>query len=180
MELVVVIAIFIIITAVVLANAPQFRENANLDLISQEVSLHIRGAQVYGLGTRFVEGSDYDAFGVHFSTAEETDGGPLANKYQFYLYGSIGGGVGLEANLVESYRLSGGSFEIFELSVDGNPVNQLSILFQRPETKAKFFHSGSNSECSSCNEAKIVIKSIREDKEKTITVRRSGQIIVGN
>lgn len=48
LELIVVIAIFLIITAVVVADIPNFRSKSSLDLTVSEVATYIRGAQVYG------------------------------------------------------------------------------------------------------------------------------------
>ncbi|KKS77556.1 MAG: hypothetical protein UV64_C0006G0011 [Parcubacteria group bacterium GW2011_GWC1_43_11b] len=50
-EMIVVIAIFTIVTGIVLANLPGFRSKTSLDLMAQEVALQIRGAQLYAMNT---------------------------------------------------------------------------------------------------------------------------------
>ena len=45
-EMIVVIAIFGIVTTIILANLPTFRDRSSLDLVAQEVAINIRGAQV--------------------------------------------------------------------------------------------------------------------------------------
>ena len=51
-EMLVVIAIFGIVTTILLFNLPTFRNQASLDLVAQEVAITIRGAQVFGGGGR--------------------------------------------------------------------------------------------------------------------------------
>lgn len=48
LELMVVIAIFAIMTGILVADLPNFREKSSLDLTVSEVATYIRGAQVYG------------------------------------------------------------------------------------------------------------------------------------
>lgn len=48
LELMVVIAIFAIMTGILAADLPNFREKSSLDLTVSEVATYIRGAQVYG------------------------------------------------------------------------------------------------------------------------------------
>lgn len=48
LELMVVIAIFAVMTGILVADLPNFREKSSLDLTVSEVATYIRGAQVYG------------------------------------------------------------------------------------------------------------------------------------
>ena len=65
LEMMVVTGIFVVVTGVVLANLPRFRNRASLDLTAQEIALPVREAQVYGTATR-VAGDSYPSYGVHF------------------------------------------------------------------------------------------------------------------
>src|SRR3989338_9771847 len=67
-EMMVVLTIFGIMTAVVLANLPAFRDKTALDLIAQEIATTIRQAQVYGIGTRSAgSSSNFSAYGIYFN-----------------------------------------------------------------------------------------------------------------
>ena len=52
-EMLVVVSIFTIVTAVVLANLPSFRDKSSLDLVAQEIAIQIRGAQTYAMSTLY-------------------------------------------------------------------------------------------------------------------------------
>lgn len=52
LELIVVMAIFLIITAVVIADIPNFRQKSSLDLTANEVATYIRGGQVFGISQK--------------------------------------------------------------------------------------------------------------------------------
>lgn len=173
-ELMVVIAIFLIITGVVLVNAPQFRERANLDLVAQEVSLHIRGAQVFGLGTVAGQNLDYNSYGIHFSVTESGN----ANPKEFYLFGSDQ--LVSSDSRVNSYEISGGSFEISNLCYENTfgciSADDISIIFQRPKTQAIFFID--DELCPECGLVRITLESVRENKSRDVVVSRNGQIYV--
>lgn len=64
--MIVVITIFLIITGVILANLPNYREQKNLDLVAQEIVTTIRQTQVYGLSSKKFSNS-FVPYGVYFS-----------------------------------------------------------------------------------------------------------------
>lgn len=66
LELIVVMAIFLIITVVVVADIPNFRQKSSLDLTVSEVSTYVRGAQVYGASQKGGESTNL-VFGISFS-----------------------------------------------------------------------------------------------------------------
>lgn len=59
-ELMVVMAIFAIITAIVLYNTPDFKNKNNLEIVTAEVATYIRGAQIYSVA-RKVSSTNSDA-----------------------------------------------------------------------------------------------------------------------
>lgn len=105
LELIVVIAIFLIITAVVMTDIPNFRQNSALDLTVSEVATYIREAQIYG--------------------ASQKGGAPTVSSYvikfmsghsDFYLYQDTAStpidGKELNGFTIASLKVSGSSNQI--------------------------------------------------------------------
>jgi len=69
LELIVVIAIFLIITAVVIADIPNFHRRSSLDLVTSEIITYIRGAQTYGASQKGVTTGPSTplVYGIHIS-----------------------------------------------------------------------------------------------------------------
>lgn len=66
LEMMVVIFIITVMTGVLLGNLPNFRDSTTLQLVTQEVAVTIRGAQVFGIGTRVVTGGGFPGHGIYF------------------------------------------------------------------------------------------------------------------
>ncbi len=66
LELMVVLAIFAIMTGILIADIPNFREKSSLDLTVNEVATYIRGAQVYGAAQKGGVANAGVTYGVHF------------------------------------------------------------------------------------------------------------------
>ena len=89
LELMVVLTIFTIMTGVVLANLPQFRDQAALQLIAEDVALAIRQAQVYGGATRGLQsttGTDFYTYGLVFNINNGGMGGGGATDKSFVMF----------------------------------------------------------------------------------------------
>ena len=142
-ELTVVLAIFALISATVLANYRGFGRKTLLKNLAYQVALSLREAQVSGITGRNVDlsgGSYYSSYGVYFSAIDknqyiffkdrETIGAP--HKYD----GSI--------ELVKSYSISP-KFHISNLCTRNSaassclPANELHISFKRPEPDAYIY-----------------------------------------
>ncbi len=68
-ELLVTLAIFTILTVVVLANYPSFNNKIALEILAQNIALSIREAQVYGISIRATDITETElapAYGAHF------------------------------------------------------------------------------------------------------------------
>ena len=85
-ELIVSIAIFTIITSVVIFNNSEFNSNVLVTNLSYEVALAIRQAQTYGLSVK--NGADYP-FGVYFDLSGNPD--DLTNGKSFLIFGDVNG-----------------------------------------------------------------------------------------
>ena len=92
-EMITVVAIITIMTGVVLANFPDFRERASLELVAQEVSLVIRQAQAFGAQTRSIGSGafPFPSYGVYFNFKLNDPNYPALPKGAFVLFGDGSG-----------------------------------------------------------------------------------------
>jgi len=140
-EMLVVVGIMVIVTGVVLANFPGFRNKSNLDLVAQEVAVAIRQAQTYGIATR-EKGGTFDSYGVNFvnnnstrfiifadkstsGTQNKYDSGELVEQFDFK------GGIKLASNGLKFCGNSGCT------DFAGNPQAGVNIMFYRPDPERK-------------------------------------------
>ncbi len=93
-ELVVVIAIFIIITGIVVADIPSFQNKSSLDLTVSEVATYIRGAQVYGAVQKDTpSGVGKSVYGISLTQGAsefylfQNDKAPLPHKENYVIKG---------------------------------------------------------------------------------------------
>lgn len=182
-EMITVVAIFFVITGIILVNAPQFRDRLSIDLVASEVAINIRSAQVYGAATKASVRQTYPSFGIHFD---------ISSPDQFLLYGAdleettlgVNGGFieGDDYTVEETYLLPAG-FKIYQLCAGADcDINNLDILYRRPALDAEFYVDNDASECPSsvCSQSVIVIQSVKENKKKQVTIYKNGQIAIEN
>lgn len=164
-EMMVVVSIIIIMTGVVLAGLPGFRDRSSLDLVAQEVALVIRQAQAFGSQTRFAA-TAFPSYGIYFNpgnVAGVPSGGGTANaSFSLFAdadrnghYNGPGAGCGTaNSECREVYNLSGGitlsgaqlcnKSGATETCQPPNP-NYLNIVFNRPNPEAHFADNNSSS-----------------------------------
>lgn len=179
MEMVVVVAIFAIITGIVVANIPQLRNKISIDLVAQSIALNIRGAQVYGIGTRQVDNVTPAAYGIHFSQNEEQS---FILFYSETSDDAYGGSVDCsvdDVQCVEKYALNGAYIESVCLGNGpcSNPPDEMDILYVRPSSEATFFANGvvqNNIDKVSVN----ACSTVNVGECRLIEVWRNGQISV--
>ena len=186
-----VLSIFTIMTGVVLANLPQFRERTALQLVAQKMSVTVREAQVYGVGVKSSSDSGVDVFpshGIYFD--------PVASNNKSYVLfadkltandrydvgtGSCGSAT---TECVTKYDLTG-TVEIDTLTLCqsancSSSINVtgdgLNIVFDRPKTEANFTNLSGGS--LSASYARIIIKSSRSGEQRFIDVWNTGQISI--
>ncbi len=184
-EMITVMAIFFVVTGIILANAPQFRDRLSIDLVANEVAINIRTAQVYGSATKtsLKNPGVYPSFGIHFDSAKDTE---------FLLYSvdtsdtqkGEGGGFKEDATVEETYVLPTG-FKFVGLCDEltcGSNMSNLDILYRRPKLDAEFYTENPENECipSRCDGVVVVLQSIKEGKQKKVVIYRSGQISIEN
>ena len=193
-EMMVVIAIFGIVTVVVLANLPVFRDRTSLDLVAQEVAIHLRGAQVFGAGGRVGATAERPTYGLHF---EQVEGGQIVFQLFRDIPDSNGDGnqafdgendddckpgnflPDRECELEQIYTVSKG-FLIPLLKVNGaasgdTEPESMDILFTRPKLEPVIAINGTDTEAES---AEIIIQSIRTKECRSVKIWNNGQIAV--
>ena len=184
-EMLVVVGIMVIVTGVVLANFPGFRNESNLDLVAQEVAVAIRQAQTYGIATR-EKGGTFDSYGVNFvnnnstrfiifadkstsGTQNKYDSGELVEQFDFK------GGIKLASNGLKFCGNSGCT------DFAGNPQAGVNIMFYRPDPEATFKKTdGGNFVNVDTSVFSIFITNGKtgDENKREIIVHRSGHIYV--
>jgi prepilin-type N-terminal cleavage/methylation domain-containing protein len=193
-EMVVVIGIVVVITGVVLANLPRFRSNISLDLIAQDVAITVRQAQVFGLGSRQFAADKFPAYGIHFKSIGGLTPSPQAgrvitlfadnnNQDGFYNTGdSCQSSTESGTECVQEFHLEGGVVVDSLCTGGGQQLSELGIVFERPKPEPKF--SGVLLESTTLlfddDYVKIVLRSERDNRTKTVIVRPTGQIEVSS
>lgn len=190
-ELMVVLAIFSVITGIILNNAPEFRDKTSLELVAQNIALNIRGAQVYGAGTKVIGTDAPQSFGIHFNQGQKTNFLLFADLDSNDRYSNIA--FDCQNNeCLELYKLRGA--KIYRICIgSGNnctfldeigPAAMVDIIYTRPQSEADFCIRSDYSSPScldsytSASSLIIGIANNKEDKFREVTVWRNGQIEV--
>ncbi|MDO8183681.1 MAG: type II secretion system protein [bacterium] len=172
-EMIVVIAIFGIVTTVVLANLPTFRDRSSLDLVAQEVAINIRGAQVAGASGQIQSTTGQPTWRINFKKAN------FGSPSTFWLYRD---GID-KAEPEKTFTLSANFvLESMCLVVSGDacdlsPFDTLDIIFTRPNLEPKFVKDNTTPVLDAVS-ARIVVKALRSDETRRIEVYNNGQISV--
>lgn len=165
-EMITVIAIFGILTAIVVGNYSKFTNDAVLTNMAYEIALSIREAQTYGVAVTNRSASFENSFGISFDTSSET---------QIYtLYEDKNSNNVLDSGEdIKTYTLQR-SIKIIDVEDDDcNTVsnNLLNIIFDRPNPEPTI--NGSDD----LSGARIVIQS-PELTKRYVVIRNNGQIYV--
>ena len=177
-ELLVSIAIFALMTALLVAKYGNFNQSILLNNLAYDIALNIRSAQSYGLNVRGVASSGGNPsefkypFGVRF----------INNNNNFILFADIDadGFYDTGETILSTVTIKSVA-SIDSLCVTNNnscsgTVNSLNITFKRPDPNAII---RGNSDSNNMGMAEIVIKSTDGSKKK-IVIRSNGQIGVEN
>lgn len=182
LELMVVGAIFAVLSAIVLANNSRFGNLIVLQNLAHDVALTIREAQVYGISVQRCDTSkvanctDLNRFnvgyGMHFMEGSD---------YELFADAN-GNGIWDAGETVKALSLTSG-YRIENLcSSQSCGLTRLDILFKRPEPDACISVNGAvtlnQGACiSSVERGSFSVKSNRDD-EVRVVVEKSGQISV--
>jgi prepilin-type N-terminal cleavage/methylation domain-containing protein len=177
-ELLVVTAIFVIISGITLASHSRFGGQVVLENIAYDVALSVRHAQLYGIAVRRTSGGNFDVgYGLHFSSP---------TTYELF-YDALDGNGTYDCDspetceLVEATTIVGGH-RIDDLCVrtvgastfDCGDISRLDILFKRPEPDAYIRANGS---APIYEAAQIILESPR-GQQKAVIIEHTGQISV--
>ncbi len=126
-EMLVVIAIFGIVTGVVLFQYGQFNSQIVMTNTAYEIATTIQQAQVFALGQRVVQGADNmeNRYGVYFNK-EETDG---EKNFIFFVDYAISSGSGsdFEANGTCDADTTDGSGSCYRCTIDDECIDKFKI-----------------------------------------------------
>ena len=159
-ELLVSIAIFTVITSVILAKHSQFSGTLLLENLAYDIALSIRKAQVFGLSVRefTVGSSEFNVgYGIHLDSSDNESYIFLADRDRDEAYGGI-------TEIIETFTLRRGNFisefcGILSNGVEkcsGSDITFLDIIFERPNPEAIIKSSISADEYTS---ARITVSS---------------------
>ncbi|MDQ5889530.1 MAG: hypothetical protein QG609_23 [Patescibacteria group bacterium] len=176
LEMLVVTAIVLIMSGIIIAYIPQFRDRSSLDLVAQEMALNIRSAQAFASGGR-VGGSDsgfidsIPSYGIYMTAGDVSRFFMFTDEdnSKFYEEGDDADSV------FENYDLQG--VYIKEFIVDDENVGDggtVEITYTRPSLQANICY---NNDCGK-NKVEIVLQGRRSDVTRTVGVHNNGQISI--
>jgi prepilin-type N-terminal cleavage/methylation domain-containing protein len=176
-ELLVVMAIFSVISLLILANHSKFNSSVLLGSLAYNIALSIREAQVYGLSVQTFNADFQVGYGIHVTTGT-----------QYLFFADTNASDRYESatdSILQTYSVGQGhTIERFcgvktdgseECSDSATPITHLDILFFRPNPDAII--SADNPGLYSGG--KIVVAS-PSGETRTITVESTGQISVSS
>ncbi|MEN9523999.1 MAG: hypothetical protein RL536_68 [Candidatus Parcubacteria bacterium] len=191
-ELLVSIAIFALMTALVVAKYGNFNQSVLLTNLAYEVALTIRTAQTYGLSVKNSDPDKLDQsnayknpYGVHLDTSNGnnqtitffSDVSPVGGNG---VYTSGSDGVINTFAVKRGAIISGICFGTVGCSANTNYASSgsVDITFKRPDPNALMCSGGNVNNCTS-KYVEISVKAI-DGNTRVITVRENGQISVQN
>lgn len=176
-ELLVSVAIFALMTALVVAKYGSFNQSIFLTNLAYDVALTIRTAQTYGLSVKSADdtapsySSPTYAYGVDLA---------MAVNNQFTLYADRNGNALYDSGeQVSTYAIKRGAVISGVCAADSTDctvgtTGTLSLLFKRPDPQANICFS-------SCGMmmGKVELKAT-DGSVRTVIIRKNGQITVSN
>lgn len=181
-ELMVVSAIFMVLSSVVLSANTRFGNRVILQNLAHEMALTVREAQVYGIAVRRFGTTEFDvAYGMHFELA-------APETYELFADANNSGTSDDGDGVIKETTLRGG-FSVSDICVRtyAGATNcgeaAVDVVFRRPEPDACISVDGvgtydAEGDCTSnYNQARIVIEG-PTGATADIVVESSGQISV--
>ena len=198
-ELIVVIAIFVIISSVALFNQGKLSSDVLITNMAYEVGLAVREAQVYGIGVRGEDaGTTFTGqYGAHFSVQDDTSTRQIlvysdknedsvftpgeeksiyafnnqrGNRITALCVGDLPEGVACDSDEAKSQGSNGTNYR----------VDWLDIVFKRPNPAALMYGPAANGGGSEqkFGKAYIVLNSLDNADCRVVIVESTGQIRV--
>lgn len=187
-ELIVVISIFGIISAITMFNYGRFSSNLVVTNLAYQAALSVREAQVYGISvkrTKTTPNNFNSSYGVWFGEnnsnkdfylfADISGSGGTTNKFDISGPDSLEEKVSLPgANKILRFCLKQGGWLCSDDTGMTGPL--ISIIFRRPNPDA--FIYGLGDWTNTATQAEIQFSSDRGDKISRLTVTDTGQISI--
>jgi prepilin-type N-terminal cleavage/methylation domain-containing protein len=172
LEMLVVIAIFGILSAVVIFNYSAFTNGTLLTNTAYEMALHIRNAQVFGIAARNSETGFKNSYGIHVDIVNSPESytffADTRENNRFDSVDQIIETFNFERGIVvDDVKVTAGSFRCRSVSVFKN----LSVIFERPNSEAVV------NGYRALERTEIVIKSPQESY-RYVNILNNGQIYV--
>lgn len=140
-EMIISVGIFTVMSAIILANYPEFRSRSALDNLTAQIATVYREAQIYGISVREEGDDDFSiGYGVHIDRVlNETELIIFADKDKDFIFSNEDDAV------LETFRLTGGE-KITKLCIPScaleteseDEVDSLTTVFVRPNPDAYF------------------------------------------
>ena len=194
-ELVISVAIFVSMTALVVAKYSTFNSSTFLTDTAYDTALVIRLAQTYGLSVKNSAAAGGTAnfgtpYGIDFDTGADACGGSTSNPTTFTMFAdsnpsTADGLCGASDTSINSYTISQGG-QIIALCAgsdsancrtSGQSMNRLDISFVRPDPSAII--CGTKSGVSACTYpyAEVTLQGT-DGTTRIISIRQNGQISI--
>ncbi len=193
-EVMVVVAIFALVSGVLFFNFNDFNTNVTLRNLSQETALAIRKAQTYATGVQKLDGietysSTFSAYGISFSPDDNATAF-APNSKRFILFADSGSANRIYANsgicgnpstsneCLESFTINTPE-KIARLCTDLGCITSgtVNVVFRRPSPDAEICVVISGNCDSPRSFLKIELESIRGNM-RSVTIWNTGQISI--
>lgn len=203
-ELLVVVAIFMVVSGLVIFNYSNFRSTVSLENLAQDIALTVRKAQVFALGVKGVN-AQFPGYGIHInldSATTTTTTSVRGNSKSFIFFADIPlspgtpGAVGdKQYNMRSGIPCDGSSLGAGNECVDIVTITtpdeirsictsastcytsgSLDIVFTRPNPEASICYIPSSGIASCSNSHVDIIVAAQDGTTKSVTVWNTGQI----
>ncbi|MDP3958449.1 MAG: type II secretion system protein [bacterium] len=191
-ELLVVIGIFGLISAMVLANYPGFNHKVSIQNLAHLMALEVRQAQVYGLSVKETTAGSgaFPGYGVYFTSAD---------LFSFILYTDtnnnkkydVSGSCSSSPECLEKVAIASGDSlrkicavrpngqrDCTSPSAGEGPLDYLNISFVRPDPDANILGTYGAGPDVTYQKAEISVEPPQKDLYKTVVVWSTGQISI--
>lgn len=185
-EMLISVGIFTVMSAIILANYPEFRSRSALDNLTAQVAIVFREAQVYGISVREEGDADFDiGYGVHIDIDSTKTGDKelviFADRNKDKMFNP---GTDKDSDsILETFKLTGGESitQLCAPSCVGGTIRpqeqpSLTAVFVRPNPDAYFSVKGALDESLSSISLKISNRS--GSYSRYVEVYTTGQISV--
>lgn len=190
-EMIVVIAIFAIITSVALFNQGKLNSNILVNNLAYEIALAVRETQTYGIGVRAgASGTSFEGgYGISFDISKPNQIVTFTDNNSNHV---LDAGEEVATFTISNQRgnkitaICRGVTSNSQKCVGGSDhnVSILNILFRRPNPEAIFFSVRNGISTASTDDipgpAYIVVNTPSGDNCRVVVVEKTGQIEVNN